>query len=84
MVKAPPASGRDTREEVLIPGSGRSPGRGSGNPLQCSCLENSKDREAWRATVLGDCKESDMTEHTQHGNPNCTGPHCMTISTSFG
>ena len=56
MVKAPPASGRDTREEVLIPGSGRSPGRGSGNPLQYSCLENSKDREAWRATVLGTAK----------------------------
>ena len=36
-----------------IPGSGRSPGEGNGNPLQNSCLENSKDRGAWRATVLG-------------------------------
>ena len=34
-----------------IPGSGRSPGEGSGNPLQCSGLENSMDRAAWRATV---------------------------------
>ena len=36
-----------------IPGSGRSPGKGSGNPLQCSCLENSMDRGALRATVHG-------------------------------
>ena len=34
-----------------IPGSGRSPREGRGNPLQCSCLENSMDRGAWRATV---------------------------------
>ena len=36
-----------------IPGSGRSPGGGNGNPLQYSCLENPMDRGAWRATVLG-------------------------------
>ena len=36
-----------------VPGSGRSPGKGSGNPLQYSCLENSMDREAWQATVHG-------------------------------
>ena len=35
-----------------IPGSGRSPGEGNGNPLQDSCLENSMDRGAWQATVL--------------------------------
>ena len=34
-----------------IPGSGRSPGGGHGNPLQCSCLENPMDRRAWQATV---------------------------------
>ena len=34
-----------------IPGSGRSPGEGNGNPLQYSCLENPMDRGAWRATV---------------------------------
>ena len=33
-----------------IPGSGRSPGEGNGNPLQYSCLENSIDRGAWQAT----------------------------------
>ena len=37
----------------LIPGLGRSPGGGHGNPLQYSCLENSMDLEAWRATVHG-------------------------------
>ena len=37
----------------LIPGSGRSPGEGNGNPLQYSCLENPPDRGAWRATVRG-------------------------------
>ena len=35
-----------------IPGSGRSPGEGNGNPIQYSCLENPTDRGAWRATVL--------------------------------
>ena len=34
-----------------IPGLGRSLGEGNGNPLQCSCLENPVDREAWLATV---------------------------------
>ena len=36
-----------------IPGLGRSPERGHGNPLQCSCLENPMDRGAWRSTVHG-------------------------------
>ena len=50
----------------LIPGSGRFPGEGNGYPLQCSCLENSMDRGAWRATVQWDCKESDTTERLAH------------------
>ena len=37
----------------LIPGSGRSPGEGNGNPLQYSCLENPNDRGAWQAIVHG-------------------------------
>ena len=41
----------------LIPGSGRSPGEGSGSPLQCCCLENPMDRGAWRATAHGVWKE---------------------------
>ena len=53
----------------LIPGSGRLPGGGNGNSLQCSCLANPLDRGAWQATVHGVAKEPDMTEqlsvHTQ-------------------
>ena len=49
-----------------IPGSGRSPGEGNGNPLQYSCLENPKDRGAWWASVHGVAKSrtrlSDWTE----------------------
>ena len=48
MVKNPPANAGDVG---LIPGSGRSPEEGNGNPLQYSCLENAMDRGAWRATV---------------------------------
>ena len=46
----------------LIPGLGRSPGEGNGDPLQCSCLENPMDGGAWWATVHGVTKESDTTE----------------------
>ena len=52
----------NTRDPGSIPELGRSPGGGHGNPLQYSCLENSRDREAWQATVHGDCQELDMTE----------------------
>ena len=45
----------------LIPGLGRSPGEGNGNPLQNSCLGNPMDRGAWRATVHGVAKELDTT-----------------------
>ena len=52
--------GSDSKESACnagdpgsIPGSGRSPGKGNGSPLQCSCLENSMNRGAWWATVHG-------------------------------
>ena len=48
MIKNLPANIRDT---VSIPGSGRSPGGGHGNPFQYSCLENPMDRGAWQAMV---------------------------------
>ena len=51
VVKNPPANTGDVREAGPIPGSGRSPGGGHGNPLQYSRLENPMDRRAWRATV---------------------------------
>ena len=48
-------------DTASIPGSGRSPGVGNGNPLQYSCLGNPMDRGAWRATVHGVTKESGTT-----------------------
>ena len=53
MVKDLPASAGDGRDVGLIPGSERSPGEGSGNPLKYSCLVIPKDRGAWWATALG-------------------------------
>ena len=47
------ASACSAGDPGLIPGSGRSPGEGNGNPLQCSCLENPRDGEAWWAAVSG-------------------------------
>ena len=50
MVKNPPANAGDAGS---IPGSGRAPGEGNGNPLQYSCLGNPKDRGAWRTAAYG-------------------------------
>ena len=47
------ASASNAGDLGLIPGSGRSPGEGNGNPLQYSCLENPMDGGAWWATVHG-------------------------------
>ena len=55
-------------------GSGRSPGGGNGNPLQCSCLENPMDRGAWRATVYGVAKELGMTEQPNNNSDFCMLP----------
>ena len=51
VVKNPPTNARGTRDVGLIPGPGRSPGKGKGNPLQYTFLENPMDRGAWRAAV---------------------------------
>ena len=56
VIKNPPANAGDATEVGSIPGSGRSPGGGHGNPLQDSCLGNPMDRGAWRATVHGVAK----------------------------
>ena len=53
MVKNLPANAGDTEDTGLIPGSGKSPGEGNGNPLQYSCLENPWTEEPGRATVQG-------------------------------
>ena len=53
VVKNPLASAEGTSNTDLIPGLGKSPAEGNGNPLQSSCLENPMDREAWQATVHG-------------------------------
>ena len=63
VVKNLPANIGDARDVGSIPGLGRSPGRGHGNPLQYSCLENSMDRGAWW-TIVHRVTESDMTEAT--------------------
>ena len=59
MLKNLPANAGDRSS---IPGLGRYPGEGNGNPLQYSCLGNSMDREAWQATVHRVAKELDPTE----------------------
>ena len=65
MVKNLPASVGDARDMGLIPGSGRPPGGGNGNPLQYSCPEESMDGGGWWATVHG-ASESNMTEPCAH------------------
>ena len=56
------ASAWNAGDPGSIPGWGRSPGEGNGNPLQYYCLKNPMDRGAWQATVHGVAKESDRTE----------------------
>ena len=51
-----PANARDTRDKSLIPGLGRSPGGGNGNPLQYSCLGNPMDGGVLWATIHGATK----------------------------
>ena len=58
VVKNLPANAGDAS---LIPGLGRSPGEGNGNPLQYYCLENPTDSATWQATVQVVAKDSDMT-----------------------
>ena len=64
VVKNPLANAGDIRDVGSIPGSGRSPREGRGNPLQYSCLENPMDRGPWQATVHGVANESYKTETT--------------------
>ena len=53
MVKNLPVNARDVTDAGLIPGLGRSPEEGNGNPFQYSCLGNPVDKGAWQVTVHG-------------------------------
>ena len=66
MVKNQPAKAGDIKDVGSIPGSGRSPREGNGNPLQCSCLENPHAQKSLECYSPWDCTESDMTEVTEH------------------
>ena len=69
------ASAGDTGDSGSIPGSGRSPRGGNGNPLQYSCLENPMDREAWRATVRGVAKsQTQLSRHARTHTPHSMSP----------
>ena len=63
VVKNPPANAGDIRDVGLIPGSGRSPGGGHGNPLQYSCLENPYGQRSLAGYHPWDHEELDVTEH---------------------
>ena len=67
MVKNLTANAGDGRDVGSIPGSGRSPGGGQGNPLQYPCLENPMDREAWQATVhrMAQSQTKSLSTHAQ-------------------
>ena len=72
MVKNLPVNAGNARDVGSIPGSGRSPEVGNGNPLQYSCLGNSTDRGAWRATVHGVAESWTWTGHTHTHTQNKT------------
>ena len=59
-VKSPPANARDTGDVGSVPGSGKSPGGGNGNPRQYFCLGFSMDRGVWQATVHGVAKSQTL------------------------
>ena len=69
-----------------IPGLGRSPGKGNGNPLQCSCLENSMERGAWWPTVHGITTERlilSLFRCIDNGEIFLTGPGLALIKSSI-
>ena len=69
VLKNPPANAGDAREAGLIPGSGKSPGGGHGNPLQYSCLENPHGQRSLVGYSPWGCKESDTTEQLSTHTP---------------
>ena len=73
MVKNLPANAEDIRDMGSISGSGRSAGGGHGNPLQYFCLENPRDRGAWRATVHGVAKSPTQKKRFSKTNKQTLG-----------
>ena len=63
MVKNLPIKAEDERDSGSIPGSGRSPGVGNGNPFHYSYLENLMDKGAWQATVHGSQSQTQLSTH---------------------
>ena len=70
VVKNLPAHAGNVRDVGSIPGSGRSPGGGNGNPLQYSCLENSMNIGAWQATVHGVTKSQTQLKRLSTAQPS--------------
>ena len=70
VVKNPPTNAGDMGS---LSESGRSPGKGNGNPLQYSCLRNPTVGGAWHAIVRGVTKESDMTQRLNNSNNKKNG-----------
>ena len=68
VVKNLPACAGDAKDVGSIPGSGKSPGAGNGNPLQYFCLGNPMERGSWWATVHGVTKESDTNNNKCYTN----------------
>ena len=62
----PPANAEDSRDVGSVPGLGRSPGGGNGNPLQYSCLKNPMDKGALQATVHGVAKSQTQLSNYTH------------------
>ena len=69
VVKNLPANAGDIRDVGLIPGLGRSPGEGNGNPLQYSCLENPMEEEAGGLQTMG-------SQRVRHDRSNLACMHC--------
>ena len=83
MVKNLPANAGDTGDAGLIPGSGRSPGGGNGNPLQYSWLEKPMDRGAWRATVHVVAKRQTQMSDQVHTCVHTHTQNCIYASSLF-
>ena len=84
VVKSMPANAGDFRDAGSIPGSGRSPGGGHGNPFQYSCLENPMDRGTWWATVHEVAGSQTLLRHFHFRYPfdekKQSQKHCNRIS----